>query len=55
MAVVGRKNPLLSVEDDWGYAEVYQHIKEFWILVALVFLAVKMGWMCLILSLATRR
>lgn len=34
-------NSLLSVEKDFGYAEVYQYIKEFWIVVLLLMTAIK--------------
>lgn len=33
-------NPLFSIEQDLGYAEVYQYIKEFWIVVLLLILAI---------------
>lgn len=34
-------NPLFSIQKDGGYAEVFQYIKEFWIFVLLLMLAVK--------------
>jgi hypothetical protein len=34
-------NPLFSIERDFGYAEVYQYIKEFWIVVLLFIVAIK--------------
>jgi hypothetical protein len=34
-------NPLFSIEKDLGYAEVYQYIKEFWIVVLLFITAIK--------------
>ncbi|PVV10335.1 MAG: hypothetical protein B6D82_12620 [gamma proteobacterium symbiont of Ctena orbiculata] len=36
-----KSNTLFSINRDLGYAEVYQYIKEFWILVLLFVLAVK--------------
>ncbi len=50
-------NPLFSIEMDRGYAEVYQYIKEFWILVLLCFMALKnkqiiyFGWSILFMYL----
>ena len=34
-------NPLFSIEMDRGYAEVYQYIKEYWIVLLLFILAIK--------------
>jgi hypothetical protein len=34
-------NPLLSIEMDRGYAEVYQYIKEFWIVLMLLVMAIR--------------
>ena len=36
-------NFLLSIETDQGYAEVYQYIKEYWIVLLLCLLAIKMS------------
>lgn len=36
-------NPLLSIEMDRGYAEIYQYVKEYWIILMLLLLAVKNG------------
>ncbi|MET0070218.1 MAG: hypothetical protein ABW096_09250 [Candidatus Thiodiazotropha sp.] len=36
-----KSNTLFSINRDLGYAEVYQYIKEFWILVMLFVLAIK--------------
>ena len=36
-------NILFSIERDFGYAEVYQYIKEYWIVVLLFILAIKRG------------
>ncbi|MEW8395650.1 MAG: hypothetical protein AB2707_05765, partial [Candidatus Thiodiazotropha sp.] len=36
-----KSNTLFSINRDLGYAEVYQYIKEFWILVLLFVLAIK--------------
>lgn len=50
-------NPLFSIETDQGYAEVFQYIKEFWILMLLCFMAAKrrqviyFGWSILFLYL----
>lgn len=30
-----------SLKQDWGYAELFQYIKEFWILIMLLFLAIE--------------
>ena len=35
------KDPLLSIERESGYSEIYQYIKEFWIFVLLLILAAK--------------
>lgn len=35
------RNPLFSIEQDFGYGEVYQYIKEYWIMVMLFIIAVK--------------
>ncbi len=34
-------NPLLSLENDQGFPEVYQYIKWFWIIIMLVFISTK--------------
>ena len=34
-------NPLFSIEVDMGYPEIYQYIKEYWIAVLLLILAIK--------------
>ena len=34
-------SPLFSIEMDFGYAEVYQYIKEYWIVVLLLIVAIK--------------
>ena len=34
-------NPLFSIKLDWGYAEVYQYIKEFWVILLLFFITIK--------------
>jgi len=34
-------NPLFSIEKDMAYAEIYQYIKEYWIVVLLFLLAIK--------------
>ena len=34
-------NPLFSIKMDWGYAEVYQYTKEFWVILLLFFIAIK--------------
>ena len=34
-------NILFSIEKDFGYAEIYQYIKEYWIIVLLFMLAIK--------------
>jgi hypothetical protein len=33
--------PLFSIQRDWGYAEVFQYLKEFWIVVLLIVLAIR--------------
>ena len=35
------KDPLLSIERETGYSEIYQYIKEFWIFILLLIIAVK--------------
>ena len=32
-------NPLFSIEKDWGYPELFQYIKEYWIIILLVILS----------------
>ncbi len=34
-------NPLFSIQRDRGYAEVYQYIKEYWVILLLFFIAIK--------------
>jgi len=34
-------DPLLSIEKESGYAEIYQYIKEFWIFILMLIIAVK--------------
>ncbi|WP_200246113.1 hypothetical protein [Lamprobacter modestohalophilus] len=36
-------SPLFSIEEDLGYAEVYQYIKEYWIVLLLLTLAIGRG------------
>ncbi|MBL4701796.1 MAG: hypothetical protein JKX85_11130 [Phycisphaeraceae bacterium] len=46
-------NPFFSIEADMGYAEIYQYIKEFWIILLLFGIAIQrpraiyLAWMCL--------
>ena len=46
-------NPYFSIETDMGYAEIYQYVKEFWIILLLLGIAVQrpraiyFAWMCL--------
>lgn len=46
----GSANALLSIETDGGYGEIFQYIKEFWIVLILGFFAIKqrsvlfLGW-----------
>jgi len=35
-------NPLYSIEIDWGYAEVFQYIKEYWIVALLIAAGVRL-------------
>jgi len=34
-------NPLFSIEKDWGYSEIFQYIKEYWVIILLVILSIK--------------